>query len=419
LILPETRADPAEAPSETSLMGLAVLMSRTCAGEPLTGIAKQLMARIERHPRDANALMDLSIISHLWFNHPIGLATQVQALLARRLYRLPSTSDNPIRLLALMQPGDLAANMPLEFLVQDSAIALQMLYLDAKGLPDALSDTLPEHDLVIVAIAESERSKPLLTLLAQQLQAWPKPVINRPERIAQLSRNAVSTMLQNLPGIAMPLTVQIDRDVFSRMDEETLSQVLVDGVFPIIARPLDSHAGHGLEKIDSAGQIATYLQKHADRTFAISRFVDYSDADGWYRKYRVVLVDGQAYAGHMAISEHWMIHYLNAHMSESQQKRDEEARFMQEFDHDHGFGKRHEKALRAIHRAAGLDYLVIDCAETPDGRLLVFEIDSAAVIHAMDSEKLFPYKRAQAKRVFAAFQSLLQRIFAASAASAE
>jgi glutathione synthase/RimK-type ligase-like ATP-grasp enzyme len=390
-------------------MGLAVLMSRACAGEPLTGIAKQLMERIKQHPRDANALMDLSIISHLWFNHPIGLSTQAQALLIRRLYRLPSASAKPLRLLALMQYGDLAANMPLEFLVQNSDIDLQMFYLDAKGLPDAV----PEHDLLIVAIAESERSKPLLEQLARHMHAWPKPVINRPERIARLSRDSVSAMLQNLPGIAIPLTVQINRDEFSRLNEQSLAYVLTDGKFPIIARPLDSHAGHGLEKIDSVEQIAAYLQKRAESTFAISRFVDYRDADGWYRKYRVVLVDGQAYAGHMAISEHWMIHYLNAQMSESQQKRDEEARFMQEFDG--AFSRRHAEALGAMHRAAGLDYLVIDCAEAPDGRLLVFEIDSAAVIHAMDSERLFPYKRAQAKRVFAAFQSLLQRISTASA----
>jgi len=406
LILPAPSADQVDT---TPLMGLAVLMSRTCAGEPLTDIAKQLMERIKHNARDANALMDLSIISHLWFNHPIGLATQMQALMIQRLYRLPSTSAKPLCLLALMQHGDLAANMPLEFLVQDSDIDLQMLFLDAKGLPDAL----PEHDVLIVAIAESQPSKRLLMTLAGQLRVWPKPVINRPERIAQLSRDAVSKMLHALPGIAIPMTATISRDDFARLNEQTLTQVLTDGVFPIIARPLDSHAGQGLEKIDTAEHITAYLQQHPEQVFAISRFIYYRNADGWYRKYRVVLVDGQAYAGHMAISEHWMIHYLNAHMSENQQKRDEEECFVREFDT--GFGKRHAAALQAIHRAAGLDYLVIDCAEAPDGCLLVFEIDSAAVIHAMDSERLFPYKRAQAKRVFLAFQTLLQRISTTSA----
>ena len=41
-------------------------------------------------------------------------------------------------------------------------------------------------------------------------------------------------------------------------------------------------------------------------------------------------------------------------------------------------------------RALGLEYYSIDCGETRDGRLLVFEIDSGAVVHAMDPVELFP-----------------------------
>ncbi|MFI4941187.1 MAG: RimK family alpha-L-glutamate ligase, partial [Burkholderiales bacterium] len=112
----------------------------------------------------------------------------------------------------------------------------------------------------------------------------------------------------------------------------------------------------------------------------------------------------------MAISEHWMIHYLNAHMSASREKRDEEARFMECFDTV--FAARHRDALQAINQRAGLDYLVVDCAESADGRLLVFEIDSAAVVHAMDSAELFPYKQAQAQKVFDAFHALLEKTVA-------
>ena len=100
-----------------------------------------------------------------------------------------------------------------------------------------------------------------------------------------------------------------------------MTGVLADGRYPLIVRPLDSHAGQGLVKIDTPGELAAYLQARPEPTFFLSRFVDYRDADGLYRKYRVVLVDGQAYAGHMAISEHWMIHYLNAHMSASGKAR--------------------------------------------------------------------------------------------------
>lgn len=387
-------------------MGLAALMTKACSGAALTDLANDLLKRIRQNPRDANALMDLAIVSHLWFRHDIGLATQAQALSVRRLYHLPSAGAARIRLLAIMHRGDLAANTPLEFLVQGTDIALDMLYID----PDQpFPDSLPEHDLIFIAIGESERGQAVLKLLADQMPNWTRPVLNRPERIRRLARDSASAMLQSAPGVEMPATVRLARSDLERIGGLALplASVLKDGDFPVIVRPLDSHAGRGLVKIDAPGEIAGYLQARPDDDFYLSRFVDYRDGDGLCRKYRIALIDGQAFPGHMAISEHWMIHYLNAQMSASPKKREEEAHFMQAFDTD--FGRRHSDALRAIYQLTGLDYLIIDCAESADRKLLVFEIDSAAVVHAMDSVELFPYKRAQAQKMFAAFRMLLEK----------
>jgi len=390
-------------------MGLAAMMSKVCSGEPLTELANHLMERLQRNPNDANALMDLSIISHLWFKHDIGLATQARALKVRRLYTLPARSSAKIRLLALMHHGDLAANTPIEFLVQNSDVQLQLLYLDpAQPLPL----DLPEHDVVFVAIAESTHSEALLRQLALHAAHWQHPMLNRPERIARLSRDGVAWMLQGVPGIDMPLSARVNREALEQVCAGTLplASVLADGAFPLIVRPLDSHAGHGLEKVDSAESLLAYLQGKTENTFYLSRFVDYRSGDGLYRKYRIALVDGKAFAGHMAISEHWMIHYANAQMDVSAEKRSEEASFMEGFES--GFARRHAEALHAIDRLAGLEYLVIDCAESADGKLLVFEIDSAAVVHAMESVTTFPYKRAHAQKIFQAFRTLLEKTVA-------
>lgn len=387
-------ANPLAAGEDRSLMGLAVLMSMACAGVPLTDTAKSLMARIARDPADANALMDLSIISHLWFKRDLGLATQAQALKIERHYRLPAKAEPVLRLLALMRHGDLAANAPLEFLVQDGDVALDMLFLDPTEPFPAM---LPKHDLVIVAIAEASDSTTLLERIAQAAPRLRAPLLNRPERIARLARDSVSAMLQGLPGVEIPPTMPVARTALGHG---------APFAYPLIIRPLDSHAGQGLEKIDDEAGLRRYLDQHGEAAFYLSPFIDYRNADGLYRKYRVVIVDGRAYAGHMALSEHWMIHYLNAHMSDSAVKRAEEAAFMAHFDT--GFDVRHADALKAIANAAGLDYLVIDCAESPSGKLLVFEIDSAAVIHGMDPADTFPYKQAQVGKIFAAFRALLQ-----------
>jgi hypothetical protein len=107
----------------------------------------------------------------------------------------------------------------------------------------------------------------------------------------------------------------------------------------------------------------------------------------------------------MGISSQWMIHYVNAAMDESAEKRSEEERFFQTFDVE--FATKHKQSLDAIGERVGLDFFSIDCAEMPDGKLLVFEVDNAGIVHDFDDPKLFPYKRPAMRRVFDAFRALL------------
>ena len=58
--------------------------------------------------------------------------------------------------------------------------------------------------------------------------------------------------------------------------------------------------------------------------------------------------------------------------------------------------------------ALDLDYVAIDCAETRDGRLLVFEAGTAMIVHRMDPPELFPYKQAQMDKVCDAFIGMLR-----------
>jgi hypothetical protein len=79
---------------------------------------------------------------------------------------------------------------------------------------------------------------------------------------------------------------------------------------------------------------------------------------------------------------------------------------MADFDAD--FAVRHASALRAIAERVDLDYLPFDCAETRDGKLLIFETGTNMVVHAMDPPDLFPYKRPQMEKVFGAFATMLR-----------
>ncbi len=387
------------------LIGLATLMRMAFSGADLGPLGTRLLKRAETHPHDANTLLDLSTILQLKGNRAAALAVQSQALEMQQLYHMPAAKDaTAIRVLGIMGPGDLMANTPLEFLVEGSDIALDMLYV-APHLP--FPATLPEHDVAFVAVGESDQNRPLLQYVAELIQDWPRPLLNVPDRIAGVSRDGACTLLASAPGVVMPATVRIDRQILEQAGrgQLALADILEDGDFPIIVRPVDSHAGQGLDKLDTPAAIGDYLQSQPMNTFYVSRFVDYRGPDGLFRKSRIVLIHGHPYVCHMAISEHWMIHYLNAGMTDSAEKRAEEARFMTRFDDD--FASRHAAAFRAIHERMGLDYLGIDCGETPTGVLLIFEVDSNMIVHAMDPVDLFPYKQPQMRKVFDAFRTML------------
>ena len=100
-----------------------------------------------------------------------------------------------------------------------------------------------------------------------------------------------------------------------------------------------------------------------------------------------------------------MVHYFNAGMTRDAGKRAEEAAFMRDFDN--GFAARHAAAFSCLCDKVGLDYFGIDCAETRDGRLLLFEADVAMIVHALDPEPDFSYKQPVMRRLFAAFQQEL------------
>ncbi len=393
--------------SEDSLIGLAVLAKLAFSGADLSPLGSKLLQRLEMNPNDSNALMDLSIILHMKGNRDLGIAMQDQALSISPLYRLgPDALPSGIRLLALVSPGDLTENNAVEFLVEGSNTVLDMLYVKEGTV---IPENIPDHDVLIIAVSESDKNRSLLNHIGQLVTIWPKPVINLPDRIARLSRDGASSILKNQQGIEMPLTARIDRNDLEKIGNQqiAITEYISDANFPIIARPVDSHKGIGLSKLDTYLDVLDYLKNRSETEFYISRFIDYSGSDGLFRKYRIVFIDGSPFVCHMAISDIWLVHYLSAGMAENPERRDEEASFMASFDGK--FAVKHKVALQNIANSLELEYVGIDCGETKDGKLLVFEVDTSMTIHSMDSEEIFPYKKVQMNKVFNAFNGLLKK----------
>jgi hypothetical protein len=290
-------------------------------------------------------------------------------------------------------------------MLDGSGITLDMAYV----VPGMVLPQPPEHDVALVAVDSSGESAAVLDEIARLIKTWPRPVLNAPQRVAQLTRAGTWQLLKSAPEIVMPMNVRIGREMLAEVGrcDTGVESILGGAGFPIIVRPSWSQAGAGLVKLEEPSAIEAYLDEWKDAEFYIAPFVDYSGRDGLFRKCRIALIDGCPYVCHMAVSQHWMIHYLNANMRYDEARRAEEARFMADFDSD--FALRHAAAFKSIAERTGLDYLPIDCAETRDGKLLVFEVGTAMIVHSMDPPDLFPYKRPQMEKVFKAFQAMLYK----------
>jgi hypothetical protein len=387
-------------------IGFAKLTTMAFEGADLRPLRDQLIGRIADGTASAGEGLDLSLIAQLLGDKQTGMAIQAEVLAYHQLYRSPCSSEQPkLRVLALAAAIDMGGNTPIEFLLENSGIELQTLYVVA-GVD--LPAPLPEHDVAIVIASDSEECLEALRKIDAMASRWPRPLLNRPRFVRNLDRDKLYGLLRGIGGLDIPATHGATRaDLMPMAQSGDLSAIAAELKFPIIMRPRGSHAGVGLARIDDSASLAQYLATRPEQAFFVSRFVGYSNADGLYRKYRVVFIDGKAYACHMAIADRWDIWYLNAGMAFSAEKQGEEARFMRDFDH--GFALRHRTALASVASRVGLDYFTIDCAENKSGELLIFEADNTAVVHNMDSPAVFPYKAPQMRKIFDAFTAMLYR----------
>ena len=373
--------------------GAALLAGMLYAGRSFGDMLDLIGPAPGQGPALAAWLMDRSWAYALNFAPYQAAEFQLQALALHQVFRVRGTAGH--RLLALAAPGGLMVNAPLDFIAGPAAVRLDIAFVQPGGLPASL----PDHDVAMIAASES--APDALDAMACLFRVWPRPILNDPRRIRPMSRSWLPVRLNGLAG----LTAAPAREVSRAELAGDAPGLLPGGTYPLLLRPLGSHAGHGLECLAGPAAMAGFLAGTSDDAFTLTQFVDYRSPDGLFRKYRIAFVAGRPFICHMAASEHWMVHYLNAGMDSSPAKRAAEAEAMACFGQ---FCRRHATALDALVEAIGLDYFSIDCAEVQDGRLLVFEADTAAIIHSMDPPELYPYKRPVMQRCYDAFGAMIR-----------
>jgi hypothetical protein len=354
-------------------------------------------AVLRRDPAARDAHLRLYEIEQMLGQPRAGIAHLRMALRTSRIVTLPAKREPAeLTVLALTRVARWEANTPLELIIDAERTTLHRYYIDDEDVA-LFDEPLPPYDVLFNTIAESESARHALTLAAAFAERAGRPAINPPQIVATIGRSDVAQRFAESSSIVAP-TVE-------RLDAAALRARPI--VEPLVVRPVGSQAGFGLARIADPEELRAYLEEHAAPAYFVMPFVDYSDDDGFYRKYRIMFVAGVPFACHLAISPRWMIHYYNAAMAEHQWMRDEEARFIAHLDSV--FNGPLATALAEIAAAIPLEYFGIDCAIARDGRLLLFEADAAMLVHGTDPPELYPYKRAGFDRIQTALDALLDR----------
>ena len=322
-----------------------------------------------------------------------------EALSRKQLYAACRCSAvAPLRVLAFVAPGGTPANAPLGFAIDPARIALHAHYLVAS----VLASELPPHDVIFCAMEELESSSLAIEAGIQFASGASKPLLNDPMHLRKLRRSVLPQTLAG-SGVSVPPALRCSRHRLIELEESApFTQTLR---FPLLIRPVDTHRGDGLERVASVAEIKQYLCRYADCHFNLTPFIDYRSADGYYRKYRVIVIDGKPHAYHLAISGLWKVHYVTSEMRQHSWMREEEERFLA--DPNSVFGD-WEAVFGAVAQAIGLDYFGVDCAKLDDGSILVFEAGPGMVVHCRDPIDVFPYKQRYVPRIFEAIRVMFE-----------
>ncbi len=311
---------------------------------------------------------------------------------ARGVTTLPYRGDGPpCRVLLLVSAA--GGNVPTRFLLDDRYFAVSVLAVEAQG---SIAE-LPAHDLVFNAVGDADLAPGALQAAQAVLARTAAPVINRPDRVVLTGRAAVAARLAGTPGVVTPRVVATPR--------ETVRPAARRFGYPLLLRSPGYHTGRHFLKVDDASQLADALAALPGRDLLLIQFLDARDAQGQARKFRVMLIGGQIFPLHLALSGDWKVHYFTADMAEQPEHRTQEAAFLS--DMPGVLGPRAMAGLAGIGERLGLDYAGVDFALSPEGDVLLFEANATMVVNPPDADPRWDYRRPAVENILAATRDLL------------
>lgn len=274
---------------------------------------------------------------------------------------------------------------------------------------------LPHHDLIFNSIGDADLCREGLEAACAVVARTDRPVINHPRAVLGSGRAANVERLRGLPNVVVPRMVVVPRSVLAGREAGAL--VASQGfAFPFLVRAPGFHTGRYFVRVESVTELVKAAAEFPGDDVCLIDQLDARDAQGFFRKCRVMIIDRTIYPLHLAISRNWKVHYFRADMADSPENRLHDAAFLD--DMGSAVGVRGMAALERINAVLDLDYCGIDFAVNAAGDILLFEANATMVMVPLSSDPRWDYRRPAFDKVFAAVRRMLMQRSAAAGEAA-
>jgi len=278
------------------------------------------------------------------------------------------------------------------------------IYCVLPDSPPHLDMIRAKADVVLNIIADADYCKEILPFAQDLVERLGRPTVNSPCLIMNTNRETVAQRLVDIPLCRIPKTMRLSGHLLA---EALANKRLYGFTMPLLIRLAGNHGGDDFEKCDDVDAILDFISTRPEADYYLIEYVDYRSADGFFRKYRLICIDGKLFPYHLAIHDNWKVHHFRTDMANQSWMREEEKSFLR--DPQLVFDAPHQAALLTVAAATKLDYSGIDCALDRDGRIVVFETNAAMLVHD-ETDELFAYKNPYIFRIKDAFDAMLKRL---------
>ncbi len=257
--------------------------------------------------------------------------------------------------------------------LDDTPFDKSFLLLDANQEQKINIDNI---DTIFNQISDADTHKTTLAKMKNILNQLKSKVkfFNLPQNIENTRRENIYLLLQGINKVYTPKTIKITprtpADIYKKIHSE-------DFKFPVIFRQAGDHGGISTILINNLNKQEDFYPFALDgREYYLTQYVDYKQ-DGIYRKFRLIVIDGEVFIRHVLFNDSWLIHSTNSREFMRQNKIyiEKEKKLLDSFDDD--LKPYIKKQITEIHQKIGLDYFGIDCFADKNFNMLIFEVNAS------------------------------------------